>query len=233
MRTLGIDLAAADADTAGCVLVWAADGVRVTALEQPLTDAAIVALAGGTDKVGIDAPLGWPTTFVAAVGGYAAGGAWPAGVDPRYLRMRATDRDVHAQMGIWPLSVSSERIAVVAFRAAALLGRLQPGDPARDGSGRVAEVYPAAGLRAWGLPARGYKRPEQADVRRAILAGLTERARLVPGAWTERCIASADALDALIAALLAGALVRGETRPIPGDLASVARLEGWIHLPRG
>lgn len=232
MRTLGIDLAAADADTAGCLLDWTADGVRVETLEQPLADAAIVALAEGTAMVGIDAPLGWPAAFTAALAGYAAGGPWPEGVDRLDLRMRATDRDVHAQVGIWPLSVSSERIAVVAFRAAGLLGRLQPGDPARDGSGRVAEVYPAAGLKTWGLPARGYKRPEQADVRRAILAGLTERARLVPGAWTERCIASADALDALVAALLAGALVRGETRPIPKALAAVARVEGWIHLPR-
>ncbi|MFO1540223.1 MAG: DUF429 domain-containing protein [Chloroflexota bacterium] len=232
MHTLGIDLAAADADTAGCLLGWAADGVRVVALEQPLTDDTICALAEGTAKVGIDAPLGWPAAFVAAVGGYAAGGAWPEGVDRLDLRMRATDRDVHARLGIWPLSVSSERLAVVAFRAAALLGRLQSGDPARDGSGRVAEVYPAAGLKTWGLPARGYKRPGQADVRGAILAGLAERTRLVPGAWTERCIASADALDALVAALLAGAIVREETWPIPRDRAARARAEGWIHLPR-
>ena len=31
------------------------------------------------------------------------------------------------------------------------------GPQARDGSGRLAEVYPAASLKLWGIRARGYK----------------------------------------------------------------------------
>jgi hypothetical protein len=70
------------------------------------------------------------------------------------------DAMVRAETGLIPLSVSADRIAHAAFRAALLLTRLaESGTPVdRTGEGPVAEIYPAACLRRWGLTHRGYKR---------------------------------------------------------------------------
>jgi hypothetical protein len=67
--------------------------------------------------------------------------------------MRRTDVFVHEQLGLTPLSVSADRIAHVALRCAVLLTKLPAarGPMDRSGSGPVAEVYPAASLRGWGL----------------------------------------------------------------------------------
>lgn len=117
-------------------------------MRQPLGDAAIFDLARTVDLIAIDAPLGWPSAFVLAVSGHAAGAPWPD-MGMRALRYRATDLHVQHQTGISPLSVSSDRIGIVAFRAARLLAMLRPGDPARDGSRGVLGVYPAAALKRW------------------------------------------------------------------------------------
>src|SRR5262249_19256695 len=90
----------------------------------------------------------------------ASTGAWPAtapqpGKSPKELQFRATDRFVYERTKRWPLSVSSDRIAIPAMRAAALFTRLaeKADSVARDGSGKVVEVYPAVALRIWGLNA--------------------------------------------------------------------------------
>lgn len=180
----------------------------------------------------MDSPFGWPRAFTAAVSAWAGGGDWPV-AEPAALRFRATDVAVHERVGVWPLSVSTDRIGVCAFRCARLLARWGVED--RTGRGGVAEVYPAAALRCWGLAARGYKgaEPVASEARAALVARLRERC---PGLALDAehaaaCVATHDVLDALVCALVARAVDAGATAPPPPELEQAAREEGWIHLP--
>ncbi len=243
MRTVGIDLAAAPAGTGTCVVEWEDGRARVTHLGAGASDHDLASLARGADRVGLDCPLGWPDAFVLAVTAHAAGDPWPGrdAADPgafrRSLRLRATDEAVVTAIGITPLSVSSDRIGVTAMRAALLLDQLarQGVDVRRDGSGRVAEVYPAAALRRWGLPATGYKRDDARarGLREDVVDGLLEAC---PGLSFGRggraaCVEGHDVLDALLCALVARAVALGHTAPPPPELAGRATREGWIHVP--
>jgi predicted nuclease with RNAse H fold len=232
--TVGVDLAAEPRTTAVAVLDWDA-GATVTALRCPAGDDAIVRLAAGAAKIGIDCPLGWPEPFVEFVLAHRAGR--PPGVADtvaarRHLAYRATD--VHCQrQGLRPLSVSADRIAHAAFRAAALLPRLDA-EADRSGAGRVVETYPAGSLRRWGLTARGYKRRAGRDL---LANSATALSRVVGLRFTEsetaRLFESSDhAFDAVVAALTArAATLPGGVDPIPAGFADLARVEGWIALP--
>jgi Protein of unknown function (DUF429) len=123
------------------------------------------------------------------------------------------------------------------MRCAGLLTELWEGGVDRTGAGLVAEVYPAAALRQWGLDPRGYKgsKPERA-ARRALL--VAEIADATSG-WldldreTRARIAGSDhLLDALLSAIVGRAVALGLTLPIPAVHRAVAEVEGWIHLPR-
>jgi predicted nuclease with RNAse H fold len=229
---LGIDLSSADEGTAGCIVRWDGGVGHVERLAQPLSDADIVELARISDLVAIDAPLGWPAAFVAAVTGHARGEAWPS-VGLRDLRFRATDHHVRDNVGWWPLSVSSDLIGVVAFRAARLVSLLRPGASARDGSNGLLEVYPAAALARWSLPHLGYKKRAHTAERLAILAGLERVVEVEMTAVQEQLARSSDCLDSLVAAIVARALAIGRTDPIPVGHRAIAAVEGWIHLPTG
>jgi len=80
--------------------------------------------------------------------------------------------DGTARTGLIPLSVSADRLAHPAMRCAVIQAKIARahGPQSRDGSGRLAEVHPAASLESWGLLARGYKGPGGAQTQR--LAGL-------------------------------------------------------------
>lgn len=236
-RTVGVDLAAQDTTTGLAVLDWQSGAVRVAALQVGSGNADIAAAAAGAAVVGIDCPLGWPSGFTDLLVAHRGGTVHPeAGSDSaarRLLAYRRTDFRVHDRTGRWPLSVSADLIGYPAMRAAGLLA----GWPAaalpvrRSGVGScVAEVYPAAALLRWGLPARGYK--SDPAVREALIRGLLLRAPWLDlGRAAPLCASSADALDAVLAALVAGAVQLGRTiAPEPEDLA-LADEEGWIHLP--
>jgi predicted nuclease with RNAse H fold len=227
---VGIDLAAQDENTALCVL----EEDRLT-VRDGVGDAALLAAMRGARAVGIDAPFGWPRTFADELARYAAGGPWEA-AGPE-LRLRATDRAVTEWarargQALFPLSVSSDRIAVCAWRCARLLTAHGMAD--RAGADGVAEVYPAAALLAWGLPSRGYKRvaPGGAEVRERIVAGLELRFSLSLG---DRDLVAHrradDRLDAVVCALLAREVAHGRTLRPPPEHAEAARAEGWIHVP--
>jgi predicted nuclease with RNAse H fold len=226
LRTLGIDLAAQPKGTATCEMDWGSGDVKlVSRADDPaLLAAARTVLASG-GLVAIDAPFGWPRPFIAAIRRHAA--HKPFGNAPtEQLRLRLTDQLVPGRP---PLSVSSDRIAVVAFRAARLLGALGP--IRRDGSDRVIEVYPAAALRRWRLERPGYKR--NVDVRAWIAAEITAALpKLRIDAWDAELRTSADALDALVAALVGRAKLLGFVDPLPPEHAKVALTEGWIWLPQ-
>jgi predicted nuclease with RNAse H fold len=241
MRSLGIDLAAEPRDTAACDITWLADTAVGRLCTDRLDDDRLLALIEGADKVGVDCPFGWPEPFRNAVAVHALGQTWPGRGQPgaghrESLRYRLTDQVVHQQVGFWPLSVSTDRIGVTAMRCAALLDALtalgQPVD--RAGGGRVVEVYPAAALKHWGLPHRGYKKKDGAIVRGQALDRLLAKLptlRLEVEAL-DRCRHSDDAFDALVCALVARAAALGlTTPPRPGNQVERARVEGWIHLP--
>jgi hypothetical protein len=198
----------------------------VTALESPVEDAGLERAADGLSKLGVDVPLGWPRAFAAAIAAHEQLGRWPA-EDVRALRFRRTDLVARERTGAWPLSVSTDRIAIPAFRAARLLA-VEP----RDGSGTVVEVYPAASLRLWGFDPRGYKAERGHDVRERLVARFTEAAPWLDlGGFDAAFAASDDAFDALVAALTARAAALGLTQSPRGSDADAARSEGWIALP--
>lgn len=238
MRTLGIDLAAAPERTAACELTWTAGRASGTLHPPPLDDDRLLELMRGADHIGIDCPLGWPVPFVEAVVGHQSGKPWPGRGAPdgaafrRRLCFRRTDEIVAEAAGTRPLSVSTDRIGVVALRCALILDRYAPGGLARDGSAAVAEVYPAAALRRFELTARGYKRAKNVPTLRQLVEALREAAPwLRIGDWSaaER---GDDTFDAVICALVARAVAVGLTAgPASPEDADLARVEGWIHVP--
>lgn len=225
MITLGIDLSSMPKNTAACCIKW---GKKRALAESPhfnCTDERLDMLIGNADSVGIDAPFGWPQEFTSAVNEWNFT-TWNERVRDR-LRFRLTDLWVKEHCGLTPLSVSSDRIALPAMRAMALLRRHGVSD--RSGDGKFFEVYPASSLKAWHLPHNEYKKPEQHKERKSILQKLFKQAPWLdaPADYAE----SADGLDSLIASLTVRAAAQKITRRPPSDQADLARREGWIHLP--
>lgn len=242
MRVLGIDLAAQPRNT-GIVLLeprrpgrWRAEVPAEAATDEHLVD-----LGARVDLVGVDAPLGWPIAFVDAVSAHENRRPWPGTKDRRVLTHRHTDDVVRDHGRGQPMSASADKLGHVAMRCA-LLQRdwaHRWGAPAnRDGSGRLVEVYPAAALRAWRLPARGYKgaSAEAGRARAAIFAGVQRGTAgwLDTAPIRSACIDSDHTLDALVSAVVAAAARWGQTyRPDTVEDRHCAVLEGWIHVPTG
>jgi hypothetical protein len=218
MRTLGVDLSSQPKATAACRITWSAGAADVDVLELGVDDQRLARLIDTSDKVGLDVPLGWPDVFVDAIARHRRGEPWPAGADNRALRFRRTDLVVWARTGRPPLSVSSDRIALPAFRAARLLS---PYRLDRSGSEKFVEVYPRAARDCFAL-----SRTRSVD-ELLVLAPF-----LAPSSATvSLCAESDDCFDALIAALVARAAVLGQCEPIPAGERAAATREGWIALP--
>jgi predicted nuclease with RNAse H fold len=240
-ETVGVDLAAEATRTAVAWIDWSAAGARVRGIELGADDDLVVAALMAADKAGVDCPLGWPDRFVEFVAAHRAGRVDVPRDTPgrdwrRDLALRVTDQVTRELTGLIPLSVSADRIGHAAMRCAALLARLADrGRPVeRDGRGVVVEVYPAASLKAWGLPYRGYKRARHRRALGDLLDGLRAAAPWLDlGAAEPICRSSDDATDAVIAALTARAAALGRvTTPAPEHRAAAAS-EGWIALPTG
>ena len=233
--TLGVDLAAQPKNTAWCAIQWTGGAANTVDMDRGASDATLLQLFADSARVGIDVPLGWPDDFVQAVADHREGRPWSR-ADSKRLRFRETDRFVHERTRRWPLSVSSDRIGITAMRAARLLSAWTGGTSFdRVSDSRIAEVYPAAALRMWGLAANGYKGPKakHRDSRCKLLSAILDAApwlSLAPR-HAEECAASDDSLDALIAALTARAAARDLCLPVPHDSVDAGHREGWIHLP--
>ena len=237
LRTLGIDLSADPAKTGACEIDWSAGTVVFVGLAA--TDDVLVAAAVPSDMTAIDVPLGWPDAFVDAVVAHHKGKAWPPSsvvppLDRVPLRYRLTDRVVIAGGGR-PLSVSSDLIGVAAMRGARLQHRLLAAGVPVDRSGltgRVVEAYPAAALRAWGLASSGYKGRANAAACRSLAGELSARCGQLGRAATAALEGCDDnGLDAFVCALVARAVLAGQTTRPAGEEVDVARREGWIHVP--
>lgn len=220
---VGIDLAAEPANT-GLVVLY---GNEVVGARNNVTDQLIIEHIHKADKAGVDVPIGWPQPFVEHVRRHAAG--QKVGTDSsiswrRQMAMRETDQEVHRLTGVRPMSVSTDRIAYPALRWSVIASQLEVGT-ARDGSQVVAEVYPAAALKQWGLPHRGYKKDSAA--RASILESLPIHA----GEHVETIAGDDNILDALIAALVAREIPSGGTAWPAQDQRELALVEGWIHVP--
>lgn len=235
MRTLGVDLASRPKNTAACLIRWDGEGAAVERLESGLDDAALLELAEGADAIGIDAPFGWPDSFVNAVSRHHQGlepdlGDWEDEALRRRLRLRRSDLWVWRQgvTGRPPLSVSTDLISIPALRCIGLLEALGVRD--RGGDGRVYETYPAAGLAVWTGRSGGYK----GRARRAECRGVFDR--LIGAApWLRTAPfdpgADDDSLDALVASMIARAASLGLVHPVPEADREVAAREGWIQVP--
>jgi hypothetical protein len=174
--------------TATCAIEWVYERAFVDLPQIGRPEEDVLADMQRADWIGIDAPFGWPDAMVDAVHTYAVTGRWPHDAPPERLRYRVTDWLVHEviaderDVSVWPLSVLSDRIAVCAWRCAALLraysdrteweldrvgvenstGMGSPPDAPRPiglvAVSGIVEVYPAGALAMWGLPHKGYKR---------------------------------------------------------------------------
>lgn len=237
---VGIDLAADPARTALATVRddQSTGRVVVEAVRLGVSDDDVVAAIEGATKAGVDVPVGWPERFVDFLSAHAEGAQTaPEQTGPGWRRtmvMRRTDLLVRERFGLVPLSVAADRIAYPALRWAGVEARLRGlgVDCRRDGAGRVSEVYPAAALRVWGLPHRGYK-GAATEVRERLVDSL--EAALPWLEWAghrDACVASDDVLDAVIAAVVAREVAHGRTvAPCDGERESALR-EGWIHVPR-
>ena len=243
MRILGVDLAAQPAST-GVVVLEPVDRGRWSAAVPggEATDELLVELGAAAGMVGIDAPLGWPEPFVHAVSAHLDHRPWPGTQDRRPLTHRRTD-DVVVELG-WgrPMSASADRLGSVAMRGALLqrewAARWGAPEP-RDGTGPLAEVYPAAALRAWGIDSVGYKASgTKAAAAPAVRAGIVATLRDAAGSWldldgvAEAVVDSDHLLDALLSALVAVAVAQGATLgPRDAEERRLGAIEGWIHVP--
>ncbi len=235
MVTLGIDMAGQAKNTGVCALAWHEREVYIKTLVVGADDDILLDAMDEADATGIDCPFGWPVAFHQFLEAYTAGTTpaldiWsPESRD--MLRFRETDCQVRAITGRWPLSVSTDMIAVPTLRLAMLLARLGVRD--RSGANGVYEVYPAAVLVRCGLHTSGYKKAAGKGRREEMLASLLARIpwlRLTC-AQQEALIADDNAFDAFIAALGARAAAQGLTEPPPPEHRGAAVLEGWIHVP--
>jgi len=240
MHTIGLDLAAEPAGTALAVIEWTNGDARLRELQLGVDDTAIVAAAGSGAKLGIDCAFGWPDDFVAFLQSHAVGEQPTLPVEGgkswrSQLAYRETDRLTRERTGRWPLSVATDRLGVTALRCAGLLRRLGEAgvDVDRSGAGGIAEVYPGAALRLWGFDTRGYK--VDAAARETLVGGLSASAPWLDLAEHRALmIRSADALDAVVAALITRAAALGRyVAPQAGEQLARARREGWIVLPDG
>lgn len=234
-RTAGADLASQDSRTAVAEIGWHGGAAVLESVRMGAGDDAIVQAASRVAVLGIDCPLGWPAAFtdflLAARNNSLPANAAATAADKQRLAYRRTDVAVRRVSGRWPLSVSADRIAYPAMRAAGLLARLaENGYPVRR-SGRgsiVAEVYPAAALLLWRVDGSGRKTHPT-----ALSRTVDELVRRTPwldwADWAAACRNDDDALDAVICALVAGAVHLQRT--VPADDLEVADEEGWIHLP--
>ncbi len=236
---IGIDCAVDEKNIGVAVGMWASGRLVLTSLPSQremrhVADCVCRVLSGSKRTlIALDAPLGWPEDLGKSLADHRAGRALGQTAD--LLFRRETDRFVRRCLCKQPLDVGADRIARTAHAALNLLetirkrsGREIPlaWEPSFRNSSAAIEVYPAGTLIAHCLPASGYKRMDQIEVRRNILDRLKQKISFE----VESTLAqhNADMLDAIVCVLAGGDFLSGEALP-PGDMGR-AEKEGWIWV---
>ena len=244
MLIVGIDVASKLANCGYAIGIWNSGQIQIQRaglLEEAgqmngLRDV-IAPLMRSSDPVllALDAPLGWPAPLGKTLAAHQAGGPITVAKDAMFARN--TDRFVRKRTGQIPLEVGADKIARAAHAALNILQSL------REASGEelpmawqaslcqsaAIEVYPAATLRASGLPHSGYK-DNQKD--RDLM--LAKRKRIASGfgirvtGLDEFTDKQDDVFDACLCLVAAGDFLEGRAMP-PDDIA-LAVSEGWIWV---
>lgn len=213
------------------------DCIELVSVELGTTNRQIVASTKECVKIGVDCAFGWPDAFVDFVSRHARGEPLSRGQAEldiawrRTLAYRETDRAVLALTGKQPLSVSTDKLGLVAMRCAVLLDDLVSAGRAanRDGSGEVVEVNPGAALAAWGMTSPGYKTDRRLLV--ALVEAVAAKVPINLGSFESLVMASDDAFDAVLAALVTVASEFGRCLPVPAMHTATAQREGWVAIP--
>jgi hypothetical protein len=207
------------------------------------------------DVAGIDAPLAPPAlaaagdraALLAAVGALPCEGRpFPTGAQllgllapalgPRGRHVHRTTeqrwrkRGVNVRSVLWNGPRGGAPFAAASFALVAASGLpVWPWQAAR-GRRMLAETFPAAQLRTWGLPWFGYNgdTPAARRQRRIIVAALAVRLDIAPR-FARQMRASADALDSVLCALAARAVSTDALADPPGAESAA---EGWIAVHR-
>lgn len=237
------------------VTAWkgARDEKIATTIAAAVREALATSPVGGRSMdliVSLDAPLGWPRELGRTLATHEAGRPLP--FPSNSLFRRVTDDVIYEQLGRRPLEVGADRIARAAVQTLSVLEELrtvlatplpvairrwsEQGATAssQEGPFRIScaiEVYPAAYLLANGLPARMYKRVDQADTRASILDGIASKISL-PERLRERAASDADVLDSLLCILTATDYLSDSCISPSGVSEKTLRVEGWAWVPR-
>ncbi len=183
--------------------------------------------------IAVDAPLGWPALLGKALAEHRAGQSLKFGKDDIFKRV--TDRRIAERLKQHPLEVAADKIARAAHSALDVLTKLRlatalplqllwPGES--DASG-VIEVYPAATLRAFGLPNSGYKEPKDVARRQELANAIAVSVSGIHGLVHSK----ADVFDAALCAWSALGFLAGRCVPPSVEELDLAKHEGWIWAP--
>ena len=223
---IGIDCATQPNKVGLALGQWDGERVRIKACrtaspkERPedIVDAWLQ--ESGSALLAFDAPLGWPIKLQQALAEHQAGEAM--GASAHALFRRQTDDDIYDRFRKRPLEVGANFISRTAVAALDLLQTLRTStrmaiplawSPMDVNPFAAIEVYPAATRLAHGSEGKG-----------GSIEGLEPLLDL--SALDGILPTSADAIDALVAALAAADFIQGRARA-PLDLVT-ARQEGWI-----
>jgi len=183
----------------------------------------------------IDAPLGWPSTLGEQLIGHSAGDV--IRTESNNLFRRYTDRFIKQEIGKQSLDVGADRIARTAHAALKLLNEISSikghqiplaWDPDSIFKISAIEVYPAATLKSSGIRSDGYKKKENTEQKREILAELSKV--IVFQTETSLLLEDDDVLDAAVCVLSGYHFVSNLCMP-PGDY-NLAKKEGWIWVKK-
>lgn len=234
MRVVGVDLASQPEKSSLCVVEWTAGQQPcVVELHRPADDDLIVDQAARADAIGLDCPLGWPSPFVDLVTAHHEGRpTLDQAAPPRDLRLRTTDQWIRQWIPRDPLSVSTDRLGVVALRGVGIVERIAGPGADRSGAAGIYEAYPGGSLAVWGLTATGYKTADAIATRQAIVDELARHVDIpADGPSPIDLATNADDLDAAITAIVTLLAHLGATTSAPSEFVDIAMKEGWIHVP--
>ena len=187
--------------------------------------------------IALDAPLGWPQAMGTNLARHKAGSV--IDLDPNMMFRRHTDRFIKQELNKQSLDVGANLIARTALFALKLIESIRRGtgkpiplawSPQFTNTCVAIEVYPAATLEARGISSSGYKKPEQLERRKEILALLDDEFQLKCD--RELVAAKDDALDAALCLLAAADFLNGKAYKPSPDNKHVVEKESWIWVKR-